>query len=702
MALIGKIRKNSWLLIVLIGLGLGGFIIMDMTSGQQSVFGSSQTLMGEVDGKKLDWNQFNRTENILYSGSATDVFVRRNALWNYYVEEAIISQEAEALGLGVSRQELLDLQFGPNPSPVIQQRFRNPATQALDRQRLNEIRSAIESGQMTDPNMRAFWAHQEKEIIKDRLQTKLNTLVSKAIYTPTWMVEMGYKDRNQRVTFAYVKVPYDEIPNTEVSLADADYERYLAENRALYEQEEETRLVDYVVFNVEPTAADSSMWREQIAELIPDFEDTEDDSLFVERNFGSYDPAYVQKEALSPAIADTVFNMPVGEVYGPYMENGAYKAVKLIDREIVPDSVRSRHILIPANDPVSLVQAQNRVDSLKNLIETGQSSFDSLALKFGTDATRTEGGDLGYVAPGAMVKPFNDLIFYQAEEGELNTVLTQFGVHLVEVTGRKFIDNNPGVRVAYLEQAIIPSESTQNDVYDRALAFVSEYRTLEELQEAVEADPALVLESSSPLKRNDYTLGNLGSGQASRDIIRWAFLEGSEGEVSPEVYIYQNPVEFYNDRYVVAALAETISPGMPSVEAIRDEIQPQVVNMKKAEIISQQVSGQDLPAVAGNYNVEVDTVSATFDQSNITGVGNEPKVLGTAFSMDENQLSEPVDGNTGVFVLRLLQKPQVGTATNIPQLRRTMSSTLRTQVGLRLMQAMRDNAEIEDYRSKFY
>lgn len=702
MALIGKIRKNSWLLIVLIGLGLGGFIIMDMTSGQQSVFGSSQTLMGEVDGKKLDWNQFNRTENILYSGSATDVFVRRNALWNYYVEEAIISQEAEALGLGVSRQELLDLQFGPNPSPVIQQRFRNPATQALDRQRLNEIRSAIESGQMTDPNMRAFWAHQEKEIIKDRLQTKLNTLVSKAIYTPTWMVEMGYKDRNQRVTFAYVKVPYDEIPNTEVSLADADYERYLEENRALYEQEEETRLVDYVVFNVEPTAADSSMWREQIAELIPDFEDTEDDSLFVERNFGSYDPAYVQKEALSPAIADTVFNMPAGEVYGPYMENGAYKAVKLIDRQIVPDSVRSRHILIPANDPVSLVQAQNRVDSLKNLIETGQSSFDSLALKFGTDATRTEGGDLGYVAPGAMVKPFNDLIFYQAEEGELNTVLTQFGLHLVEVTGRKFIDNNPGVRVAYLEQAIIPSESTQNDVYDRALAFVSEYRTLEELQEAVEADPALVLESSSPLKRNDYTLGNLGSGQASRDIIRWAFLEGSEGEVSPEVYIYQNPVEFYNDRYVVAALAETISPGMPSVEAIRDEIQPQVVNMKKAEIISQQVIGQDLPAVAGNYNVEVDTVSATFDQSNITGVGNEPKVLGTAFSMDENQLSEPVDGSTGVFVLRLLQKPQVGTATNIPQLRRTMSSTLRTQVGLRLMQAMRDNAEIEDYRSKFY
>jgi len=702
MALIGKIRKNSWLLIVLIGLGLGGFIIMDMTSGQQSAFGSSQTLMGEIDGKKLDWNQFNRTESVLYSGSATDVFVRRNALWNYYVEEAIISQEAEALGLGVSRQELLDLQFGPNPSPVIQQRFRNPATQTLDRARLNEIRSAIESGQLTDPNMRAFWAHQEKEIIKDRLQTKLNTLVSKAIYTPTWMVEMGYKDRNQRASFALVKVPYDEIANTEVSLADSDYENYLENNRALYEQDEESRLVDYVVFNVAPTQADSAKWRDQIAELISDFEATEDDSLFVERNFGSYDPAYVQKEALSPSIADTVFNLPVGEVYGPYMENGAYKAVKLVDRKIVPDSVRSRHILIPANDPTSLMQAQNRVDSLKNLIQTGQSSFDSLALKFGTDATRTEGGDLGYVAPGAMVKPFNDLIFYQAEEGELNTVLTQFGLHLVEVTGRKFTSEESGVKVAYLEQAIIPSEETQNDVYDRALSFVGEYRRLEELQEAVEADPALVMESSPPLQRNDFNVGDLGAGQASRDIIRWTFQDGSEGEVSPEVYIYQNPVEFYNDKYVVAALAEIISPGLPSVDAIRDEIQPQVVNAKKAELISQQISGQDLPAIAGTYSVEVDTISATFDQSNITGVGSEPKVLGTAFSLEQNQLSEPVEGNTGVFVLRVLEKPEVGTATNIPQLRRTMSSTLRTQVGLRLLQAMRENTDIEDYRSKFY
>lgn len=687
----------------MIALGLGGFIIMDMTSGQQSLFGSSQLTLGEIEGKQLDWNQFNRTESILYSNSQVDVFARRNALWNYFVEEAIVSQEAEALGLGVSKDELLELQFGASPSPVIQQRFRDPNTGILDRQRLNEFKTAIENNQLTDPSIRAFWAHQEKEIVKDRLQSKINTLVSKGLYTPTWMVEMGYQERNQRLDMAVVKVPYDEIPNTEVSLSDEDFENYLEENRALYESDEEMRQVAFVVFDVEATSADSAMWRQQIEDLIPEFETTEDDSLFVERNFGVYNAAYVDKGALNPDIADTVFTMPVGEVYGPYMEGRYYKAVKVVDRKVVPDSVRSRHILLRANDPTSLLQAQNTLDSLKNLLETGQATFDSLASKFGTDGTSTRGGDLGYVAPGAMVQPFNDLIFYQAEEGELYTVITQFGLHLVEVTGRKFTDEEPSVKVAYLQQAIVPSEETQNNLYDEALAFVGQNRTMEQLEAATGQDPRLSLETSNMLTPNDFTVGTgLGTGQASRDIVRWAF-SADEGEVSPEVYIYQDPVEFYNDKYAVVALDDIVAPGLPSVDAIRDQIEPQVINQKKAEIIESRIAGKDLDGIAGDYSVPVDTFNAvTFNQNNVQGLGNEPKVIGVAFSLEESGVSEPIEGNTGVYVVKVMRKPQAGTATNIPQLRRTMSSSVRSQVAIRLMQAMRDNADIEDYRSRFY
>ncbi len=703
MALIGKIRKNSWLLIVLIGLGLGGFIIMDMTSGQQSLFGGNQFVMGEVEGEQLDWNQFNRTESILYNNAGTDIYARRNALWNYFVEEAILAGEADALGLGVSKQELLDLQFGAMPSPIIMQRFRDPVTQQLDRQQLNEFRTAIQTGQMTDPSLRAFWAHQEKEIIKDRLQSKINGLVSKAIYTPTWMAEMGYADQNQRVDVALVQVPYDEIDNTEVALEDSDFQAFLEENRAIYERDEETRVIEYVAFNVVPTEADSAKWRQQIADLIPEFERTEDDSLFIERNLGVYDPAYVSKERVNPDIADTLFSMPVGSVYGPYLEGRFYKAAKVLDRAVVPDSVRSRHILLPVTNPTEAMQAQSTIDSLKNLIETGQATFDSLAAKYGTDATRTKGGDLGYVAPGRMVKPFNDLIFYQAEEGELNIAYTQFGIHLVEVTGRKFLDQEQSIRVGYVQQAIVPSDETQREVYERAQTFYSNNRTLDQLEAAVDENPALNLEVSAPLARNDFQVGTLPAGQASRDIVRWAFLEGEEGAVSPQVYGIQDPVEFFDSRYIVAGLKEVQPAGLPSVQAVRAQIEPQVINRKKAELLESQMQGMDLTAIASQYNVELDTINGlTFSQATLTGYGNEPKVIGTAFSLAPEEASEPVSGNSGVYVLKMLNKPPAGTATNLPQLRRNMSSSLRSQVGIRLMQAMRENAEIEDNRSRFY
>ena len=83
MALIGKIRRNMWLLVIPLGLGLAGFIMMDMFSGQGSILGNSQMVMGSVDGNKIDWNNFNRVEQLLYSGSQADIFTRRSTLWDY-------------------------------------------------------------------------------------------------------------------------------------------------------------------------------------------------------------------------------------------------------------------------------------------------------------------------------------------------------------------------------------------------------------------------------------------------------------------------------------------------------------------------------------------------------------------------------------------------------------------------------------------
>lgn len=702
MALIGEIRKNSWLLIFLIGLGLASFILMDMFSGNKSVFGSQGTSMGSVAGTSVDWNEFARAENALYRNSGGDVLARRNSLWNYFVEKAIVEKEAKTLGLGVSKDELMDLQFGNNLSPVIQQRFADPNRPgSVLRENLNGFKQQIEAGTL-DESLKPFWAHQEKEIIKDRLQTKLSNVVSKSMFTPTWMAEMASVDQNQRATFSYVQVPFDEIGDGEVSLTDADYSNYLKSNAATYEQDEETRIMKYVVFDVMPTGADSAAIRKEIADLIPEFETRKDDSVFVENNYGSIDEAYFKKEQLSPAIADEVFGMAPGSVKGPYIDGNTYKAVKVLDQITVPDSVGCRHILRRATNQTDFFAAKKTIDSLKLLVDSGTFTFEELAKKHSEDASNAaNGGDLGNAWMGQMVKPFNDVIFYKGKTGETHVVATQFGVHLVKVGTKQYITNDKGVKLAYLNQPIIPSEDTQKDMYNNVLEFVGQNRTMEQLEASVAANPNISLQTSAPVKKNDFIVGALGSGNSAREMIKNSF-EINTGKVSPEIYIFQDPVTAYDNKYVVSGLSAVQGKGMPSVANIKSTIQPFVLNQKKGEMLKSKITSNNLSQVAGNYNAKVDTARNVSFTGVIPGLGNEPKVLSTALSMNVNDVSKPIIGNNGVYLLQVVDKPSVSATTNIPQVRKNTSATIQRQVQSRLLQAMKKNVEIQDNRSTFY
>lgn len=703
MALISKIRNNSWLLVVLIGLGLFGFIIMDMTSGQQSVFGSSQTVVGDIEGKKLDWNEFYNVEQVLYGGSGGDVFSRRDQLWNYFVEEALVQEEAEALGLGVSKPELLDLQFGTNPSSVIMQRFRNPQTGQVDFQQLNQIKASIEDGSISeDPRLATYWAHQEKEVIKERLQTKLNGLVAKGIYTPTWMAEMGHKEQNATLSFAYVKIPFDEVDNSEVTLSDEDYKNYLKENEARYKTDEETRRLEYVVFDVRPTAKDSAALRNKIADLVPEFESAENDTAFAERNYGIPPTQFLTEEALSPSIADTLLSMPVGSVYGPYVEEGSYRAVKLVDRRMIADSADTRHILLQAQTPEQFAAAKKTIDSLENLLLTRSASFDSLAIKFSQDpGSASEGGKYENITPGQFVPEFNEVLFITGQIGKLYKVRTDYGWHLLEVLKRS-ASVQPRVKIAFVQEAIVPSEETQKELEGEVLAFIGANRTLEDLRQSAE-ERGLRMETSTGLKRNDFNIGDLGTGQANRDIIRWAY-NADEGDVSPELHGFQDPVEYYTNKYVVPALLAKQKAGLPSVENIKSEIEQLVINKKKGEILKAKMADmKDLSAMAAQFDVPVDTArNVTFNSLFVPNLGAEPKVVGTAFNLEEGGVSQPIVGLSGVFVLKVISKPSLGEPNNLPQLRQALATPVRQQVPTGLIRAMKEKADITDNRARFY
>lgn len=703
MALIGKIRKNSWILVALIGLGLLGFIVMDMTSGQQSIFGSAQPYLAKVDGKKLDLNRFFDIEGVLYSGSTSDVYSRREALYNDFVEEALVGKVSDKLGLGVGLNELTDLQFGPNPSPIIVQRFTNQLTGQMNSEQLTQIRDAIKAGTLS-PVYRQFWAVQEDEIIRERLKSKLGNMVSKGMFTPTWMGEMGYRENNERIQFAYVRVPFDEINNTDVGLEDADFQAYINENKHQFEKKENTCKIDYVALEVLPTAADSALIYASLDTMVTRFRSAENDSVFALRNQGLYDPAYLNQEAIPAAIADTVLSLAVGGVYGPYLDGSTYKLVKVVDKMVVPDSVKSRHILLRVQDQATLFVAQRTIDSLKTLIESGAETFDSLAFKFGTDGTAAQGGDLGYTAQGRMVKPFNDHIFFKAEQGKLYTVATEFGLHLVEVTGKKFINNEQGIKLAYLSRDIKPSQETQDRVYERALTLAGQNTKIEKLKEAIKSDTSLSVATSELIPVNGYSISGLGLGEASRDMVRWAF-KAKPGDVSPKVYVYKDPNLFFNNKYVIASLNSLQKPGIPALADLRTSIEPQVLNRKKAEILVEKMKGKDLSALAAEFSLPVDTATnISFASGTITGLGSEPKIIGQAFTLPVDEVSGPVEGASGVFVLKVLNKPETPQPGNLDVFKNTVFATTKNSVrsGISLLDSYKKTVKITDNRSKFY
>ncbi len=702
MALIGRIRKHGWIFVI-IAVALVGFLIMDIVTSGSGGLGANQFLLGEVEGEKIDYNEFQNTERLLYSNSQVNIYDQHTYLWNYFVEKAILDKEADQSGLAVGDAELEDLQFGNNLSPIIQQQFRDPNTGAVDRQQLAQIKQTLDAGQ-ANADFAAYWTSQRQQIIKTQLQTKLSNMVTKGLFVPTWMAQMNHKLRNNKVSFEYVQVPFDEVDDAEIKVTDEDLNKYISEHKALYERDNETRKVKYVLFNVAATPADSQAVLDRMTTLRNDFAASTNDSIFIMRNYGNYDVVYYSENDLSPLIADTVTRMNINQVYGPYIDGINYNVVKLMDTKVLPDSVKSRHILRLANTQAELLAASRFIDSIKLILEAGVISFDSLARLHSQDGSAAQGGELGFAGLNAMVKPFNDVLFYTGKKGELSKVITNFGVHLINIQDYKFGKNPTGYRIATLSEPIIPSEATQDKVYNEAADFTSNNRTLEDLTEAIKTKPELQISESGFLEKADAYLLETGVGQTSRDIVRWAFDRKTKiGQVSADVYIYDDPVNRYRSKYLVVGLSEILKPGLATVESLRNDLTPLVKNRLKGQALAAKITSQDLAQVASQFGSQIDTASdVAFSGGFIPGLGSEMKVIASAFKLDKNQVSKPIIGENGVYMIKVTDKVEDVTDGNLALMRQQVSAQQKAAMPQLLMPSLVKKAKIKDNRYTFF
>ena len=700
MALIGQIRNNMWLVFIIIALATLSFILMDAMGpggGGPSVSNS----IGKIAGQDVSNREFESAYSSLFA-NAQDPNASRAALWNYFVEQKIVNNESDKLGLSVGYDELMDLQFGSNISPIIYQNFRDPQTGQLATAQLQQIRSQLESGEELSPQFAQFWGEQEKQIIKAQLQGKMTGLVQKAIYTPNWMAEAMFSEENATANAAVVKIPFDAI-TSDVQVSDSDINSYISNRKSDFERKEEKRVLSYVKMDVLPTSADTLTYRNEMNGVMGRFASTDNDSLFTQANSGLYTNYYAKAEELDEFYADKVSSYEVGRVYGHYVLGRSFQSVKLLDKQVLPDSVRASHILkrVTPGNLTQADEAESIMDSLMAVAKLGRVPFDTLAVKFSEDiASGQDGGDLGYFAQGAMVGPFNKVAFIDGKKGNFYKVKTQFGWHLIHIEDQKYNTRESKYKLAYVNVPIVPSKATQDALYSKMVDIVSAHPYLDDLTNAVAGMSNLEMQTSNDLGSNDYLITGMAPGNESRQIAKWAFTAGtSTNDVSPQVYQFQDPVLYYNNAYVIAGLSAIKEPGMPSAAEVRNQVEIAVLNQLKGKSILGSLA-DNLGSVASQYGSKVDTLrNINLLNTFVPAIGNEPEVVGAAFGTGGVQ---KILGNSGVFVVQPLGTQDAGAVSNVSFIKNTVAQGVKGRAATELLEALKEKVEITDNRSTFY
>lgn len=703
MAVIGKIRKHSLLLIIVIGVALAAFVLGDFFQGG----GRRQEInIATIGGEDISIIEFNRrfeenAENMRQQMqderlSQDDLFRVRESTWNQILEEVIMGKEYERLGLVVTTEELFDQVQGPQPHAAIIQNFSDPQTGEYDRAMvLNYLQNLSEM----PANSRNQWRLFERFIKEDRLSTKYENLVTKAYYTPTALAHNTWRERNNRADFELVAVRFTSIADSLVNVTDSDFRTYYEENKHTYERQA-ARDIEYVVFDILPSEQDQRNAQAYVQGLVDEFAVTDNVMGFVNANSDTrYNDNWLSREELPATLEDIIFDAEPGFVHGPYFEDGAYHLARLVDVTYRPDSMKASHVLISYANALrseqtrSKDEAESLADSLLTVIRRNPSQLGPLALTMSDDGSAMQNsGDLGWFQDGQMVGPFNEFV-YENSIGTIGMVETDFGYHIVQVTGKK--EPTKKIKMALITHAVTPSSQTYQNVFAKASKFATETRTRAQFDEVVERDglSKRVAPGLTPMTNN------IAGIQQPRQIVRWAF--DSKTRTNDVSTIFD-----MDDKYVIAVLTKKWEKGIPSLEDMRNNIEPQVINAKKGAYIAERMRAlqNDLNAIANEFGVAVEPINdLNFDARSVPGFGMENKLLGEMFSLQPNEVAGPITGNTATFVVKMVNLTPASEPANYDNIRRDQrnlfSNAVRNNAAMRAVEKL---TKIEDNRLLFY
>lgn len=706
MATLENIRKRGVLLLVVIGVALLAFIIGDFLNSGSTVFQQSQEEVAEVNGQVIKIQEYENAINQLtdvyrieYNMPSLDDAMSnqvRQSVWQDFVSTTLLKLEAEEIGLVVNSNELKDITIGNNPSSILQGRraFTNPSTGMFDKGILLQFLASLDekptsAQQLEGYNVeKNYWMYFENLVKVSKLQEKYINLLSRALNVNSLEAKMSFEAKKTTADLAYVMKPYYTVADDKVAVSEQEIEQKYNQIKTRYKEANELRDIKYVMFAQVPSQDDFDKTKTWMDELKPEFSTTNEITYVVNSNSKAYRDVALSANEIDADLKDFAFAGKKDDVFGPELFGNTYKMARVMETGTSsPDSLNLRHIVILEQTPE---RTQAVADSVLKALKGG-AAFAPLAMQYSKMQTATQGGEIGWVRESTLERNMAKACLSHAVN-EYFTVEDGSAIQVLQVTEKT--KNVRKVKLAVIESEVAPSNETYSKIYSEAKEMAALVNNNLALFEKSASEKGYVVMPSSNLDKNAPMLGGMKN---SRQVIRWAF-EKPEGSTS-DVFECEG-------QFVVAAVSAVYPEGYTPLAKVAPQIKNMLMNEKKADyIISTEWKDMDLTNIeqlAAQANLPVDTaINVNFQSTTLGTAGFEPKAIVAAVYAEKDKVSAPIKGEQGVFVTKVLNKTDNPTPFDV-QIEKTNLLPHNMQAAYRAQEALLDEAEIEDSRSRFY
>lgn len=687
MASLNTLRtKGGWIISIVIGIALLAFILPEVFRGSGGT-NPNKIKVGEIYGEKVSYTEYsNRYDyyndlmgvlNGRTNFSNEEMAQIQDMAWQDLINEYVYTPGFEKLGLIPYDDEKTDMVAGQYISPIIMREFSDPQTGMFDRAALANF-----VGSLDNPNALMAWENLKKQMVEQRAQQKYMVLVAKGMNVTDMEVDAQYDADNKIYSAKVVAQMYSEIPDSLVTVSNADINKYYNSHKELF-REKASRDIEYVVFNVLPSEDDYADAKGVVEQMAADFAANTTPMQFATLNTqGRMDNSFKKESEIPAEIAAAIWDQPEA-MYGPVLSSDVYTMARLGEVKMSPDSLGARHILLPP-------AAANVADSLVTLLRGG-ADFTEVAQKYSVDpSVKQNNGNLGIFTPEAidmMIPGFSEELLAH-NTGEVFLINAQWGTHIVEKTYQSAPVKK--AQVAMIEYNVDPSSATEMDVLNQVRQFQQTATgSYDNFRKAVSENGL-----SKRVARVNSTDRNVSGLLDSKELVRWAF-SNDKGTVSGDIRIGA-------DTYVIAVLTGVTEDGIGSMENYRDEIRMAVAQQKKGELLASKIKGGTIEEVAAAVGKEVvDVQDVQFSAFSIQGVGSDGKLIGAITSgVPEGKLSKPVIGDNGVymFVITGTTPKEITKETE----RVVLESANQVYLDQRLMFALDGITDVKDGRVRYF